>query len=91
MRTYTINFPRGGMAEEYGIRTPEKQAQRTQLWLLGMSEALAVVAPQVTLKVITGSVWWIQFSCDSEELVNMIQNRLEGYGAILSEPYQTAV
>jgi hypothetical protein len=56
-----------------------------------MSEALAAVAPQFTLKIITGSVWWIQFSCDSEELVSMIQNRLEVYGAIFSEPYQTAV
>jgi hypothetical protein len=91
MRTYTIYFPKGDRAAEYGLKTPEQQAQRTQLWLLGMSEALAAVAPQFTLKLITVSVWSIQFSCDSEELVNMIQNRLESYGAIFSEPYQTAV
>jgi hypothetical protein len=87
MKNYTVDFPKGSKAEEYGIRTPDKQAQRTQLWLLGMSEALAVVAPHITLKVVVGSTWWIQFSCDSDPLVNMIQNRLEGYGAIVSSPY----
>lgn len=84
MKTYTVTFDPGTM-EYYGIRTPDQQAQRTQLWLLGMSEALAVVSPTVQLVVTLGSKYWVQFRCNHDGVVEMIRKRLEGYGATVKE------
>jgi len=84
MKTYTVTFDPATM-ENYGIKTPDQQAQRTQLWLLGMSEALAVVSPDVKLTVVTGSRYWVQFRCNHDGLVGMIRTRLEGYGSTVKE------
>ena len=80
METYTINFDKAQM-ENCGVRTPEKQSDRTKLWLLGMSEALSVVSPEIKIVTIISDRWWIQFSCNSKELVARIKDRLSNYGA----------
>ena len=80
MKTYTIKFDKAKL-EACGIRTPEKQSERTQLWLLGMSEALSFFQPDIQLTTIVGDRWWIQVGCNSDELVARIKDRLAVYGA----------
>lgn len=89
MKTYTIKFDKAKM-EACGIRSPEKQSDRTQLWLLGMTEALSVVRPDIRLTTIVQNRWLIQFGCNNEELVARINERLFACIGATVEPLSPA-